>query len=228
MVVKEFSASNPSVFVITGSFTSREREGSGFTDYMAMFSVADYSVGVGAVGELVNFNSECLMVGEDGMYAITPGENLTIDSRSVYPRSKQISSTLKNFNLADAKCVSANGKLFVAVDRLGVKPIYYSKLKNGYIISSTIKDILDTKLVTPVMTKQEVLEMFALGPSHIEAKTCLKDISSLKPGESIQVNMAWIVNENDLDHMYLNLDGGGAAYEFSDWVLKTGVVDIRQ
>ena len=53
-------------------------------------------------------------------------------------------------------------------------------------------------------------------------------ISSLKPGESIQVNMAWIVNENDLDHMYLNLDGGGAAYEFSDWVLKTGVVDIRQ
>ena len=39
---------------------------------------------------------------------------------------------------------NSTGKLFVAVDRLGVKPIYYSKLKNGYIISSTIKDILDT------------------------------------------------------------------------------------
>ena len=83
---------------------------------------------------------------------------------------------------------NSTGKLFVAVDRLGVKPIYYSKLKNGYIISSTIKDILDTKLVTPVMTKQEVLEMFALGPSHIEAKTCLKDISSLKPGTFITIS----------------------------------------
>ena len=53
-------------------------------------------------------------------------------------------------------------------------------------------------------------------------------ISSLKPGESIQVNMAWIVNENDLDNMYLNLNGDGGAYEFSDSILNTGLVDIRQ
>ena len=53
-------------------------------------------------------------------------------------------------------------------------------------------------------------------------------ISSLKPGESIQVNMAWIVNENDLNNMYLNLNGDGAAYEFSDSMLKTGLVDIYQ
>ena len=47
-------------------------------------------------------------------------------------------------------------------------------------------------------------------------------------GESIQVNMAWIVNENDLNNMYLNLNGDGAAYEFSDSMLKTGLVDIYQ
>ena len=53
-------------------------------------------------------------------------------------------------------------------------------------------------------------------------------ISSLKPGESIQVNMAWIVNENDLNNMYLSLNGDGATYEFSDSMLKTGLVDIYQ
>ena len=53
-------------------------------------------------------------------------------------------------------------------------------------------------------------------------------ISSLKPDESVQVEMAWIVNENDLEHLYLNLNGDGAAYAFSDATLKMGVVDITQ
>ena len=53
-------------------------------------------------------------------------------------------------------------------------------------------------------------------------------ISSLKPNESMQVDMAWIVNENDLDHMYLNINGDGAAYEFSDAALKMGLVDLTQ
>ena len=40
--------------------------------------------------------------------------------------------------------------------------------------------------------------------------------------------MAWIVNENDLDNMYLNLNGDGVAFEFSESMLSVGVVDIRQ
>lgn len=51
-------------------------------------------------------------------------------------------------------------------------------------------------------------------------------ISSLKPNESIKVNMAWIVNENDLDNMYLNLSAFGGTYRFSDEMLKDGVVNI--
>ena len=53
-------------------------------------------------------------------------------------------------------------------------------------------------------------------------------IASIKPGESVQLNMAWIVNENDLDHLYLNLSGDGAAYEFSEEMLKNGLVEIRK
>lgn len=53
-------------------------------------------------------------------------------------------------------------------------------------------------------------------------------ISGLKPGESVQIKMGWIVNEKDLSHMYLNLAGDGAYYEISDMVLETGLVDIRK
>ncbi|MDO5392408.1 MAG: hypothetical protein Q4F24_15125 [Eubacteriales bacterium] len=53
-------------------------------------------------------------------------------------------------------------------------------------------------------------------------------ISSLKPGERVQVAMAWIVNESDLGNIYLNLCGSGESLEFSEDVLRTGVVDIRQ
>lgn len=53
-------------------------------------------------------------------------------------------------------------------------------------------------------------------------------IPSLQPGESIEVSMAWIVNENDLDKMYLNLSTYGGNVEFTEGALKTGVVDIRQ
>ena len=72
---------------------------------------------------------------------------------------------------------------------------------------------------TAEMTYSSVSEDYGNGGNYI---------SSLKPGESIQVNMAWIVNENDLNNMYLNLNGDGAAYEFSDSMLKTGLVDIYQ
>ena len=72
---------------------------------------------------------------------------------------------------------------------------------------------------TAEMTYNSISEDYGNGGNYI---------SSLKPGESIQVNMAWIVNENDLNNMYLNLNGDGGAYEFSDSMLKTGLVDIYQ
>ena len=72
---------------------------------------------------------------------------------------------------------------------------------------------------TAEMTYSSVREDYGNGGNYI---------SSLKPGESIQVNMAWIVNENDLADMYLNLDGEGGAYDFGEGMLEAGVVDIRK
>lgn len=53
-------------------------------------------------------------------------------------------------------------------------------------------------------------------------------INSLKPGETKTIHIAFVVNEDILPYMYLNLDGEGGMYEFSDSMLKVGLFDIRQ
>ncbi len=72
---------------------------------------------------------------------------------------------------------------------------------------------------TAEMTYYSIAEDYGNGGNYI---------SSIAPGESIQVAMAWIVNENELPYMYLNLNSEGAALEFTDTVLGFGVADIRQ
>lgn len=51
-------------------------------------------------------------------------------------------------------------------------------------------------------------------------------IPSIKPGESVQVNMAWIVNEKDIKNLYLNLNGTGGCYEITENMCHTGVVYV--
>ena len=53
-------------------------------------------------------------------------------------------------------------------------------------------------------------------------------IGSIQPGETVTVHMAWVVMEEELGWLYLNLDTYGGAYEFTDSSLQMGYVDIRQ
>ena len=53
-------------------------------------------------------------------------------------------------------------------------------------------------------------------------------IPSLKPGGSTQVVMAWIMDEPDLENMYLNLNSSGGSYFIGTDELKTGVIAIGE
>ena len=46
-------------------------------------------------------------------------------------------------------------------------------------------------------------------------------IPEIKPGESVTMHLAWIVNEDELDKLYLDFRGDGI---FSEEGLKTGYV----
>lgn len=53
-------------------------------------------------------------------------------------------------------------------------------------------------------------------------------ITHLKAGETATVHMAWLVPEEELGYLYLNLDTSGGSYEFCESSLDIGYVDIRQ
>lgn len=75
-----------------------------------------------------------------------------------------------------------NSSVFLAKDRLGIKPLFYSLVDDKLIFSSEIKGILASKYINPIVSKEELLELFALGPAHSPGKTYFKDIYELQAG----------------------------------------------
>lgn len=75
-----------------------------------------------------------------------------------------------------------NNSIFLAKDRLGIKPLFYSTVNDKFIFCSEIKGILASKFVSPIVSKDELIELFALGPAHTPGKTYFKDIYELKAG----------------------------------------------
>lgn len=83
------------------------------------------------------------------------------------------------FSLAiyDFSCES----LFVARDRLGIKPLYYAE-SDDFIFGSKIKSILNHPNMAAKIGKEELCEIFGLGPAHSPGKTFFKGIYEIMPG----------------------------------------------
>lgn len=72
-------------------------------------------------------------------------------------------------------------EIFLARDKLGIKPLFYYNT-NTFIFASEIKAILKNKNVKAKVTKDELCEIFGLGPAHSPGKTFFKDIYEILPG----------------------------------------------
>ena len=75
-------------------------------------------------------------------------------------------------------------ELFLARDRFGVKPLYYSS-SNNFIFSSMIKPILESG-IKPVITNKELASILALGPSKPLGSGIFKDIYELRPAHYLK------------------------------------------
>lgn len=91
-----------------------------------------------------------------------------------------------------------NKTLFLARDRLGIFPLYYANIHNTLIFSTEIKCILEHSKIDAKIGKDEICEIFGLGPAHTPGKTFFKDIYEICPGEfltyinsEIQTNTYW-------------------------------------
>ena len=75
-----------------------------------------------------------------------------------------------------------NQKLFMARDRLGVKPLFYTLQKKSLLFGSELKALLAHPLVSPEVDSQGLAEIFVLGPSRTPGHGVFKGINELKPG----------------------------------------------
>jgi asparagine synthase (glutamine-hydrolysing) len=73
--------------------------------------------------------------------------------------------------------------VFMARDRLGVKPFFYYLYDGGIIFGSEIKALLSNPLVPAICDEDGIREIFLLGPARTPGKTPFKGIYELLPAE---------------------------------------------
>jgi asparagine synthase (glutamine-hydrolysing) len=78
-----------------------------------------------------------------------------------------------------------SGRLFLARDRMGVKPLFYCIKNNVLIFASEIKAMLKHEMISSDVNSEGLCELFALAPARSANKTAFKDIKSLRPAECL-------------------------------------------
>ena len=77
----------------------------------------------------------------------------------------------------------SNKELFLARDRIGVKPLFFYFYNSGIIFASEIKTLLCNPIVKPVVDEVGLKEIFFMGPGRTPGNGIIKGVEELKPGE---------------------------------------------
>lgn len=99
---------------------------------------------------------------------------------------------------------SRNHSLFMARDRLGVKPLFYFQKKDLLIFASELKALLTHPSIPPEVESEGLAEIFMISPARTPGQGIFKDVKELKPGHSmlikrdrILINQYWSLEEKD-------------------------------
>ncbi|CAM3658439.1 asparagine synthase (glutamine-hydrolyzing) [Mesobacillus zeae] len=76
-------------------------------------------------------------------------------------------------------------KLFIGRDRLGVKPLFYSEAKGGFLFGSEQKAILAHSGMKPEVNREGLSELFGLGPSRSPGAGIFRGIDELRPAHAL-------------------------------------------
>ena len=74
-------------------------------------------------------------------------------------------------------------RLFLARDRMGVKPLFFSKVESGLVFASEIKALLEHPEIDALMDINSLAEIMLLGPGRTPGCGVFKGIEELKAGE---------------------------------------------
>lgn len=73
-------------------------------------------------------------------------------------------------------------RLFLARDRIGVKPLFYAQLGEKLVFASEIKTIFASSIVRPMLDMDGVAQILLLGPGRAPGSGVFRGIKEIKPG----------------------------------------------
>ena len=76
-----------------------------------------------------------------------------------------------------------NETLFVARDKIGVKPFFYTQTNGSFIFASEIKSLLEHPKVDAIINQASIHDLILTGPGRTPGFGVFKDIYEIKPGE---------------------------------------------
>ncbi|MDF2929578.1 asparagine synthase (glutamine-hydrolyzing) [Anaerospora sp.] len=79
-------------------------------------------------------------------------------------------------------------QLYLARDRMGVKPLFYAERGSAFFFGSELKALLAHPAIEPEVGREGLAEIFMIGPARTPGHGVFKNIAELKPGCSMIVN----------------------------------------
>jgi asparagine synthase (glutamine-hydrolysing) len=92
-------------------------------------------------------------------------------------------------------------RLYLARDRMGVKPLFYAHRGGALLFASELKSLLANPLVLPEVDSEGLSEVLFLGPSRTPGHGVFRGVSELRPGH-------WLLHEQNQTrvHQYWALE----------------------
>lgn len=78
-------------------------------------------------------------------------------------------------------------RLFLARDRMGVKPLFYAQRGSTFLFASELKALLAHPEVKPVLSREGLAEVFALSPSRTPGHGVFHNVHEVRPGYLLTV-----------------------------------------
>lgn len=86
-------------------------------------------------------------------------------------------------------------QLFMARDKIGLKPLFYSLVNDTLFFGSEIKTLLAINSINRKISKENFIELFSFGPSFNKSHTPFENIFSVEPGEFITFSLKGLRRE---------------------------------
>ena len=95
-------------------------------------------------------------------------------------------------------------RLFLARDRIGVKPLFYKIHQNGLMFASEIKTILQYPSVSAELDREGVMQVILLGPGRLPGSGVFRGIQEVEPGcrgyyccGKLQLDRYWYLKDRE-------------------------------